>query len=226
RIINALKLFDQATKFFSGSKYPTLSIMYSIIHELQNKFIEFSLELSNDNENSDNKDDMLLDSENDDDIPPPPPDFDQIEKQFKIAITDSLNKYWHKFQREKAKTKLRNEFENLHLNITSNDQPEQQALPSMVTEIMQNLFFEGIFGVRSQEDTPLDEVYTIYAKKVKYKDTSIIIIIKSVVTLMSTREMSMKLLPHSSIMADAGPRDRIRPSWLMGGLETAFVHHG
>ncbi|CAG8728914.1 16105_t:CDS:2, partial [Dentiscutata heterogama] len=160
---------------------------------------------------------MLLDSENDDDILPPPPDLDQIEKQFKIAISDSLNKYWHEFhdvgliatlldprtkkitiftnrEREKAETKLRNEFENLHLNITSNDQPEQQALPSMATEIMQNPFFEGIFGVRSQEDTPLDEVYTIYAEKVEYKDTSIIIIIKSVVTLMSTRGINMKLL--------------------------------
>ncbi|CAG8492427.1 15260_t:CDS:2, partial [Dentiscutata heterogama] len=145
---------------------------------------------------------MLLDSENDNDIPPPPSDLDQIEKQFKIAISNSLNKYWHEFHDigliatllDPRTKKLTNEFENLHLNITSNDQPEQQALPSMATEIMQNPFFEGIFGVRSQEDTPLDEVYTIYAEKVEYKDTSIIIIIKSVVTLMSTKGMSMKLL--------------------------------
>ncbi|CAG8855945.1 6308_t:CDS:1, partial [Gigaspora margarita] len=41
---------------------------------------------------------MLLDSENDDNTPPPPPDLDQIERQFKIAISDSLNKYWYDFR--------------------------------------------------------------------------------------------------------------------------------
>ncbi|CAG8702673.1 2750_t:CDS:2, partial [Cetraspora pellucida] len=186
RIVDALKPFEQATKFFSGSKYPTLSLMYPIIRELQNKFIDFSLELSNDNEDSNNEDDMLLESENDDDThshaPSPLPDLDQIEKQFKIAISDSLNKYWLDFrevglvatlldprtkkmtaftnrEREKAETKLRNEFENLqHINITSNDQPVQQTSTSKATEIMQNPFFEGIFGVQGQEDTPLDEV--------------------------------------------------------------------
>ncbi|CAG8741004.1 3392_t:CDS:2, partial [Racocetra fulgida] len=45
RIINALKPFEYATKFFSGSKYPTLLLMYPIIRELQNKFIDMSLEL-------------------------------------------------------------------------------------------------------------------------------------------------------------------------------------
>ncbi|CAG8510944.1 12760_t:CDS:2 [Cetraspora pellucida] len=90
RIVDALKPFEQATKFFSESKYPTLSLIYPIICELQNKFINFSLELN-----------MLLDSENDDDThshaPSPLPDLDQIEKQFKIAISDSLNKYWLDF---------------------------------------------------------------------------------------------------------------------------------
>ncbi|CAG8467041.1 8685_t:CDS:1 [Gigaspora margarita] len=124
---------------------------------------------------------MLLDSENYDNTPPLPPDLDQIEKQFKIAISDSLNKYWHNFhevglvatlldpqtkkiavftnrEQEKAETKLRNEFENLHLNITSNDQPEQQTSTVTVTKIIQNPFFESIFGVQDQEDMPLDEV--------------------------------------------------------------------
>ncbi|CAG8745719.1 13458_t:CDS:2, partial [Racocetra fulgida] len=68
-----------ATKFFSGSKYPTLSLIYPIICELQNKFIDMSLELSNNDEDSNNEDDL----ENDDDTylqaPSPPPDLDQIE---------------------------------------------------------------------------------------------------------------------------------------------------
>ncbi|CAG8676042.1 24531_t:CDS:2 [Dentiscutata erythropus] len=63
-----------------------------------NKTTDFSLELSNDNEDSNDEDDVLLDSENEDDThlhaPLLPPDLDQIEKQFKIAISDSLNKYW------------------------------------------------------------------------------------------------------------------------------------
>ncbi|CAG8590480.1 42676_t:CDS:2, partial [Gigaspora margarita] len=142
RIVDALKPFEFATKLFSGSQYPTLSIMYSIIHKLQNQFIEFSLELSN-NEDSDDEDNMLLDSENDDNTSPPPPDLNQIEMQFKIAISDSLNKYWHDFcEVGLAETKLRNEFENLHLNITSNDQPEQQTSTVIVTEIMQNPFLK------------------------------------------------------------------------------------
>ncbi|CAG8736626.1 16785_t:CDS:2, partial [Racocetra fulgida] len=119
--------------------------------------------------------------ENKRDTPSPPPDLDQIEKQFKIAIYNSLNKYWYDFrevglvatlldlrtkrmsaftnrEREKAETKLRNEFENLQrINNTSNDQPVQQT-SSTVIEIMQNLFFEDIFGVQGQEDIPLDEV--------------------------------------------------------------------
>ncbi|CAG8680107.1 5275_t:CDS:2 [Gigaspora margarita] len=95
--------------------------------------LESSNEDSNDEDDSENYDDTLL-----------PPDLDQIEKQFKIAISNFLNKYWHDFcevglvatfldsqtkkmavftnrEQEKAKTKLRNEFEDLHLNITSND---------------------------------------------------------------------------------------------------------
>ncbi|CAG8755070.1 23539_t:CDS:2 [Gigaspora margarita] len=142
-------------------QYPTLSIMYPIIRKLQNQFIEFGLESSN--ENSDDEDDMLLDSENYDDTPPPPPDLDQIEKQFKIAIGMIFVK-----EREKAETKLRNEFENLYFNITSNDQPEQQTSMVTVTEIMQNLFFEGIFGVQDQEDTLLDKECAI--KKVPRMD--------------------------------------------------------
>ncbi|CAG8749026.1 24678_t:CDS:2, partial [Gigaspora margarita] len=130
-----------------GSQYPTLSIMYSIIRKLQNQFIEFSLELNN-NKNSSNENDMLLDSENNDNTPPLPPDLDQIERQFKIAISNSLNKYWHNF----CEVGL-----NLHFNITSNDQPEQQTSMVIVTEIMQSPFFEGIFGVQDQEDMPLDK---------------------------------------------------------------------
>ncbi|CAG8679600.1 22294_t:CDS:1 [Cetraspora pellucida] len=119
---------------------------------------------------------MLLDSENDDNThshaPSPLPDLDQIKKQFKIAISDSLNKYWLDFyevglvatlldlrtkkmtaftnrKRKKAETKLRNEFENLqYINITSNDQPLQQTSTSKATEIMQNPFFEVIFGYK------------------------------------------------------------------------------
>ncbi|CAG8577174.1 3380_t:CDS:2, partial [Scutellospora calospora] len=59
----------------------------------------------------------------------------------------------------KAEMKLRNKFENLqYINITNNDQLVQQTPMSTVTEIMQNLFFEGIFGVQNQEDMPLDEI--------------------------------------------------------------------
>ncbi|CAG8545696.1 1692_t:CDS:2 [Dentiscutata heterogama] len=47
-------------------------------------------------------------------------------------------------EQEKAKIKLRNKFENLYLNITSNNQSEQQTSISTVTEIMQNLFFEAM----------------------------------------------------------------------------------
>ncbi|CAG8849037.1 25524_t:CDS:1, partial [Gigaspora margarita] len=110
-----------------------------------------------------------------------PPNLNQLEKEFKIAISDSLNKYCYDFckvglaailldprtkkmlaftnrERAKARTKLRNEFDNLqHLNIISNDQP-QQTLTLITTEITQNPFFEGIFGVQDQEDTTLDEL--------------------------------------------------------------------
>ncbi|CAG8847758.1 10164_t:CDS:1, partial [Racocetra persica] len=53
RVVNILKPFEFATTLFSGSKYPTLSIMYPIIRELQNKFMDVSLELSADNEDND-----------------------------------------------------------------------------------------------------------------------------------------------------------------------------
>ncbi|CAG8446597.1 319_t:CDS:2 [Cetraspora pellucida] len=80
------KLFQLLLKDYD--KYPTLSLMYPIIRELQNKFIDFN---------------MLLDSENDDNThshtSSPPPDLDQIEKQFKIAISNSLNKYWLNFHK-------------------------------------------------------------------------------------------------------------------------------
>ncbi|CAG8795491.1 3079_t:CDS:2, partial [Racocetra fulgida] len=140
-----------------------------------------SLELSNNDEDSDNEDDLENDDNTYSQAPSSPPDLDQIEKQFKIAIYDSLNKYWYDFrevglvatlldlrtkrisaftnrEREKAETKLRNEFKNLQcINNISNDQPVQQTL-STVTEIMQNLFFESIFGVQGQEDILLDKV--------------------------------------------------------------------
>ncbi|CAG8585141.1 17688_t:CDS:2, partial [Racocetra fulgida] len=112
------------------------------------------------------KENQKDDSENEDDntlyAPPPPPDLDQIEKNFKIPATllDPQTKKIPAFtnrEREKAREKLKNEFENLqHLNFTDNYQPEQQTSTPISTEIMQNPFFEGIFGAQSQ-DTPLDE---------------------------------------------------------------------
>ncbi|CAG8778716.1 14354_t:CDS:2 [Gigaspora margarita] len=61
--------------------------------------------------------------------------------------------------RSKARIKLKDEFEKLQqLNISGNNQLEQETLP-IASEIIQNLFFEGIFGVQNQEDiAPLDEV--------------------------------------------------------------------
>ncbi|CAG8636228.1 6968_t:CDS:2 [Gigaspora margarita] len=62
-------------------------------------------------------------------------------------------------EQEKAREKLRNEFENLHLNITENYQPEQleQQISTLIgTEMMQNLFFEAIFGAQDQV-MPLNE---------------------------------------------------------------------
>ncbi|CAG8753597.1 16418_t:CDS:2, partial [Racocetra fulgida] len=71
--------------------------MYPIIRELQNKFIDMSLELSNNDEDSDNEDDLENDDDTHSQAPLPLSDLDQIEKQFKIAIYDSLNKYWYDF---------------------------------------------------------------------------------------------------------------------------------
>ncbi|CAG8810941.1 1711_t:CDS:2, partial [Gigaspora margarita] len=91
---------------------------------------------------------MLLDSKNYDDTPPLPPDLDQIEKQFKIAISDSLNKYWH-------------DFHEVGLVATFLDPQTkkiaQQISMVTVTEIMLNPFFESIFGVQDQEDMLLDK---------------------------------------------------------------------
>ncbi|RIB02630.1 hypothetical protein C2G38_2049909 [Gigaspora rosea] len=152
--------------------------MYPIIRELQNQFIDYSLESDNDNKDSDDDNDMLLDPESEDDTYSHAslPNLNQLEKEFKIAISDSLNKYWHDFcevglvatlldprtkkmsaftnrEQEKARTKLKNGFDNLqYLNITSDDQP-QQTSTLITTEITQNPFFEEIFGVQNQEDT-------------------------------------------------------------------------
>lgn len=62
-------------------------------------------------------------------------------------------------EREKARIKLKDEFEKLQqLNISGDNQLEQETLP-IAPEITQNPFFEGIFGVQNQEDiAPLDEV--------------------------------------------------------------------
>ncbi|CAG8729751.1 16781_t:CDS:2 [Cetraspora pellucida] len=83
---------------------------------------------------------MILDFENDDDTHLHTslllPNLDQIEKQFKIAISDSLNKYWHNFYKAGL----------------------QQKSTPIVTKIMQNLFFEDIFGVQNYKDMLLDEV--------------------------------------------------------------------
>ncbi|CAG8774517.1 38862_t:CDS:2 [Gigaspora margarita] len=108
--------------------------------------------------------------------------FDLIEKEFKNAIFNSLEKNWYDFyeirlvatlldprtkkmisftsrEREKARMKLRDEFEKLQrLIISSNSQLEQKTLP-IASEIIQNSFFESIFGVQDHEDiAPLDEV--------------------------------------------------------------------
>ncbi|CAG8685837.1 12981_t:CDS:2, partial [Racocetra fulgida] len=77
----------------------------------------------------------------------PPSDLDQIEKQFKIAIYDFLNKYWYDFREV-----------GLVATLLDPGPKELQQTSSTVTEIMQNLFFEGIFGVQDQEDIPLDEM--------------------------------------------------------------------
>ncbi|CAG8551966.1 11491_t:CDS:2, partial [Dentiscutata heterogama] len=82
------------------------------------------------------------------------PDLNQMKKQFKIAISDSLNKYWLDFCEVRLK-----EYKDLqHLNIVSNNQPKQQTSIPIINEIMQNLFFKSIFEVQDQEDMSLDEV--------------------------------------------------------------------
>ncbi|CAG8566799.1 4332_t:CDS:2, partial [Scutellospora calospora] len=145
RIINALKPLELVTKFFSGSKYPTLSI----IVEIDNEY---------DCDDSNNIELDILDSESDDEFYSPdsvfykydtrlhtPPDLNKIEQEFKNAIFNFLNKYWYDFYEQ--------------LNITSNNELEQETLLLADTEIMQNPFFEGIFGTQEQEDTTsLDEI--------------------------------------------------------------------
>ncbi|CAG8705528.1 31076_t:CDS:2, partial [Gigaspora margarita] len=103
------------------------------------------------------------------------PNLDPIEKEFKNAIVNSLEKNWHDFHKiglvatlldprtkkitlftssecEKARMKLRDEFEN------SDSQLEQETL-LIAPEITQNPFFEAIFGVQDHKDiVPLDEV--------------------------------------------------------------------
>ncbi|CAG8809122.1 22077_t:CDS:2, partial [Racocetra persica] len=117
-------------------QFPTFSLMYPIIRELQNKFLDVSLELNDNNEDNDDDND-ILDSEDENDdtpcAPPPPSNLDQIEKKFKIVISNSLNKYWHDFcDIGLAREKLKNEFENLqHLNFTNNYQLEQQTSTSI-----------------------------------------------------------------------------------------------
>ncbi|CAG8528999.1 2034_t:CDS:2, partial [Scutellospora calospora] len=136
RIINALKPLELATRFFSGSKYPTLLIIYLTIRELQNRFKDFnSVEIDNEDYCDDKLD--ILDSESDDEFYSPdsvfykhdtcshtPPDLDKIEQEFKNAIFNSLNKYWYDF-----------------CEVSDNELKQEIPL-SADTEIMQNLFFE------------------------------------------------------------------------------------
>lgn len=62
RIVDALKPFELATTFFSGSKYPTLSLMYPTIRELQNQYIVnlYSDEISNSEDDEDDNGKFLL----------------------------------------------------------------------------------------------------------------------------------------------------------------------
>ncbi|CAG8716880.1 24240_t:CDS:2 [Gigaspora margarita] len=76
------------------------------------------------------------------------PNLNQLEKEFKIAISDSLNKYWLNFcEVGLVATLLDPRTKKMsHLNITSDDQP-QQISTLITTKITQNPFFEGIFRV-------------------------------------------------------------------------------
>ncbi|CAG8740450.1 25395_t:CDS:2 [Dentiscutata erythropus] len=76
--------------------------------------------------------------------------LNQLEKEFKIAISDSLNKYWLDFCEVGLVATLldpKNQKNVSHLNITSDDQL-QQTSTLITTEITQNSFFESIFGVQ------------------------------------------------------------------------------
>ncbi|CAG8491533.1 9204_t:CDS:2 [Racocetra fulgida] len=195
KIIMVLKPFEHATTLFSGSKYPTLSLMYPIIQKLQNQFMDYEFELNNietsNNDDDDYESDISLDCESDDELYsqphdthllPPPPNLNHIVQEFKSTIYKSLMHYWNEFheiglvatlldphtkrmtaftsrEREKARAKLRSEFEiSQQHNITSNNNPEQ-GISTITTNLTQNPFFEGIFGIQDQKEIePLDEI--------------------------------------------------------------------
>ncbi|CAG8724656.1 12400_t:CDS:2, partial [Gigaspora rosea] len=170
RIFVALKPFKLATKFFLGSKYPTLSLMYPTIRELQNQYMH-SDEISNSEDDEDNdQSDILLDSENENEDEfysqldsvcdarshalSLPPNLDLIEKEFKNAIFNSLEKNWYDFHEIGLVATLLDPRTKKISLFTS----KEQTLPT-APEITQNLFFEGIFGVQDHKDiAPLDEV--------------------------------------------------------------------
>ncbi|CAG8529291.1 45391_t:CDS:2 [Gigaspora margarita] len=111
---------------------------------------------SEDNED-DNESDLLLDSEseNEDEF------YSQLDSAFATLLDPQTKKMilFTSREREKARIKLKDEFEKLQqLNISGDNQLEQETL-LIAPEITQNPFFEGIFWVQNQEDiAPLDEV--------------------------------------------------------------------
>ncbi|CAG8730366.1 4802_t:CDS:2, partial [Dentiscutata heterogama] len=98
---------------------------------------------------------MLLDSESKDDTYSHAlllPNLNQLEKEFKIAISDSLNKYWLDF----CEVGLVATF--LDSRTKKIDDQPQQISTLITTKITQNLFFESIFRVQDQEDMTLNEL--------------------------------------------------------------------
>ncbi|CAG8743474.1 5660_t:CDS:2, partial [Racocetra persica] len=121
QIVTLLEPFDDATTYFSGSQYATLSIIYSLIEALKYIFVEFDI-TSDAQNNKQNKPNFCHEELSDDDSDNL--EFDTSEltvdsSQIINLLASLLNSRlrtlsnWDEETQERAKAKLTHQFKNI-----------------------------------------------------------------------------------------------------------------
>nr|CAG8656639.1 5008_t:CDS:2 [Entrophospora candida] len=172
KVLLLLKPFEEATTFFSGAQYPTLSLMYPTIQKLK---IKYACDVTGRNRKDDNDNDESQKKSN----PPPRPNLNNIAMIFQQKIYESLFDYWNqtsdigllatlldprlkKMVLFDYETRMRTieKLNELYLELKYVEEQDRQSScissSSQATKV--SPFFESIFGNLNDEESELSEV--------------------------------------------------------------------